>query len=268
MDDLRLAVRLGRASAAAYTARPVLLLTGLVGAALAVGIEVLGVVLLLGQFGRLGGWDVHEVALLLGLVECGLSFAVAAGYSLETSTFAALVTGGEFDAVLTRPLSPLLWVLSRDVQPRELGRLAVGAATVVWGAHGAGVRWTPAHVGLAVLSVGCCATVLLAIHILGAAVTFRTGQGTEFVNAFIFGGATLASYPLQVFDLSLRVVFTYLVPVALTVYVPALVLLDRPGAPWAGRSLLPLVPVAAAGVLGAAVFAWRGGVNHYQRSGG
>lgn len=268
MDDLLLYLRLARATLSGYAARPVLLITGMLGAAMAAGVEVVAIVLLLGRFGRLGGWDAHEVALLLGLAECGLAPALALAWRLETSTFAALVTSGEFDAVLTRPISPLLWVLASDVQAREIGRFTVGVGTVVWAGGAGRVHWSPAAVGIVLLSAASCAVVLMAVHILGAAVTFRTGQGTEFVNALIFGGVTLASNPMQIFDVGLRVLFVYVVPVALTVYVPALHLLGRTGPPLVPRALLPAAPLAAALLLGLSLLAWRGGVRHYQRTGG
>lgn len=267
MGELAIGVRLARAAVTAYASRPLLFGGRLVGSALSVSVEVAGIVLLLAQFGRLGGWDVHEVVVLIGLAESGLGLALAVSNRLDPSIFGRLVRSGEFDQVLTRPVSPLVWLLASDVQLRELGRLVVGIGALAWAASGAGVAWTPGHLAVAALSIVSCMLVVLGVFVAGAAAVFVTGQGSEFVSALSFGGVTFATYPVQIFDAGLRIVFTYMVPIALTVYVPALWLLDRQGPAYDTRVLLGLAPVAALAFFGVALLAWRRGVRRYQGSG-
>ena len=84
---------------------------------------------------------------------------------------------------------------------------------------------------------------------------------------FTYGGTTLASYPLDVFDRWARQFALFILPLAWVSYVPALYLLDR-----ADRSGLPtwlpaLTPVAAVIALAVAGLVWSVGVRHYQSTG-
>ncbi|MHB8340435.1 MAG: ABC transporter permease [Mycobacteriales bacterium] len=263
MAELRTCLALARASAAGYLARPLLFAAGAIGTALAVGVEAAGIVLLLDRFHSIGGYDTGQVLVLLGIAECGLGIALAVTNRLFPQTFAALLRAGEFDGVLTRPTFTLTWMLSSDVQPREGGRFLAGLVVLLAGAH-RHVRWTPTLAGIAVLAVLCCTAVIVALSIVGAASTFATGQASEFVAAFTFGGIALAEYPLQVFGTTLRVAFSYVIPVALTVYVPALWLLNRQGPALDTRVLLAAVPLAAGVSLTMAACLWNRSVNRYR----
>ena len=76
--------------------------------------------------------------------------------------------------------------------------------------------------------------IFIAIWLLGAAFCFWTVRATEAVNVFTYGGTTLASYPLDIFDRWARQFALFILPLAWVSYVPALYLLDR-----ADRSGLP-----------------------------
>jgi ABC-2 type transport system permease protein len=259
--------RLALASVRAYLRNPLMLAVRAAATVLAVLGEAFAVVVLLDRFGTLGGWSTGDVLVLIGIAYTGLGVALTLGDALDPIVFSALVRTGRFDQVLTRPTSPLLWVMTSDVQVRHVGRVVAGVAVLVAGAAVADVVWSARTVALAVLAVAADSVVCLAVLVLGAAVTFRTVEGSEFVNAFTYGGATLVSYPLQIYASALRFVFLWVVPLGLAVYVPALHLLGRAGPPGVARGLLWLVPLAAGAFAGVAAVVWRRGVRHYQGAG-
>src|SRR6266511_593801 len=49
----------------------------------------------------------------------------------------------------------------------------------------AGIAWTPSHLAVAALAIACCAVVVFAVLVLGAALTFYTLQGSEAVNVVL-----------------------------------------------------------------------------------
>jgi ABC-2 type transport system permease protein len=65
----------------------------------------------------------------------------------------------------------------------------------------------------------------------------------------------------------LRFVFVWVVPFALAVYVPALVLLGRAGPPGLPATLLWATPVATAAFAGLSAILWRLGLRHYVGTG-
>jgi ABC-2 type transport system permease protein len=154
-ERLGLYLRLAAAAVRATTRRPTYLAVRTLAAGLIVVLEVAGSVLLLDRFGSIGGWRPAEVALLFGLAFAAQGLALTFGNSLESDKMSELVRRGTFDQVLTRPVSPLGWVVASYVDTRFLGRLAAGVAAVVWASRRAGVDWTPGRAGLAVLAVAC-----------------------------------------------------------------------------------------------------------------
>jgi ABC-type uncharacterized transport system permease subunit len=113
--------RLASASVRAHVRRPVFLAVRTVAAGLIVAVEVAGVVLLLDRFGTIGGWRAPEVMLLFGLAFASQGLALTFGNRLEADNLSLLVRKGTFDQVLTRPTSPLGWLVASYVDARFLG---------------------------------------------------------------------------------------------------------------------------------------------------
>jgi ABC-2 type transport system permease protein len=207
------------------------------------------------------------VVLLFGLAFTAQGLALVFGNSLEADKVSELVRRGTFDQVLTRPSSPLGWVVASYLDVRFVGRALAGAATVGWAAEHAGVAWTAGRVGLAALAVACAATIVFAVLLAAAGFTFVTVQGSEAVNVLVYGGTYLASYPMQIYGSALRFLFTWLVPVGLAIYVPALGILGRAGPPGLPGWLAWLAAPVAATFLAGGGLAWRSGIRHYVGTG-
>jgi ABC-2 type transport system permease protein len=266
-EALGVYLRLAAASVRATARRPAYLAVRTVAAGLIVMLEVAGVVLLVDRFGSIGGWRTAEVVLLFGLAFAGQGLALLFGDTLEADKVSELVRRGTFDQVLTRPASPLGWVVASYVDTRFVGRLLAGAGTVVWAADRAGVAWTPGRAGLAALAVACAAAIIFGVLLAAAGFTFVTVQGSEAVNVLVYGGQYLASYPMQIYGSALRFLFVWLVPFGLAIYVPALGILGRDGPPGLPAWLAWLAAPAAGLFLAGGGLVWRAGVRHYVGTG-
>jgi ABC-2 type transport system permease protein len=247
--------------------RPAALALRAVGSALVALCEAVGMVLLANRFGSIAGWSAPQIIVLVGLVVTGQGLALGAGNRLRPDDISLLIRRGTFDQVLSRPISPLGFVISSYVEIRLLGRFAAGLGLLAWGAHGARVPWTPAHLAVATLAVVCCAVVVFAVLVLGAALTFYTVQGSEAVSVVLDGGAYLTGYPMEIYGSALRMLFTWVFPFALAVYVPALALLGRGGPKGLGAGLLWVAPLASAWLAAASALAWRRAIRHYVGAG-
>ena len=229
--------------------------------------EAAGFALLADRFSGLAGWSAPQVVLLYGLGTAGQGVALALGERLHPGDFSELVRRGTFDQVLARPVAPLGWIVASGLDLRFLGRALTALAMLAWAVPLAGVAWTPGNLAVVGLSVACCAAVMLAVLVLGAAVTLRTVEGSELVNAFTYGGVFLTSLPMELYGSALRFVFTWVVPFGLAVYVPALVLLGRAGPPGLAAGLVWVTPAATAALLALAGLGWRLGVRGYLGTG-
>jgi ABC-2 type transport system permease protein len=207
------------------------------------------------------------VVLLFGLGFTAQGLALVFGDTLEADEVSKLVRRGTFDQILTRPASPLGWVVASYVDTRFLGRALAGAATVVWAADRAGVAWTAGRAGLALLAVACAAAIIFGVLLAAAGFTFVTVQGSEAVDVLIYGGQYLASYPMHIYGSALRFLFVWLVPIGLAIYVPTLGVLGREGPPGLPTWLAWLAAPVAAAFLAGGWLAWRAGIRHYVGTG-
>lgn len=230
-------------------------------------IETLMPVFLVSRFGSVAGWTAPEVALLIGVVRTGEGLSALVGRTIDPYRFAQLVRRGEFDQVLTRPVSPLAWLLTSAVEPRFAFRALAGAGVVVWAAVAAGVPATVANVGVLVAACIASAVLIVCIYVMGAALTFLTVEGSDLANIFANSGVGLSSFPLDLYGGALRFAFTFIVPAGLCVYVPVLVVLGRDGPGFLGPGLLALLPVVLAVLVGLAALSWRSGIRRYTSTG-
>jgi ABC-2 type transport system permease protein len=237
------------------------------GDVLVVAVEALGPLFLVNRFGSVAGWSGPEVVMLVGLGRAGEGLAMAIGRGVEPTIFSETVRLGRFDQVLTRPISPLGWLMTSELELRHLFRAIAGVVLVAWAAARVHVPLTVSNV--AILAAACVAAALfvLAVLVMGAALTFRTVEGSDIANLASNGGIGLVSFPLDLYGGVLRFTFTFLLPIGLCVYVPVLVVLGRDGPGWLGPQLLPLMPVAIALFVGAALLSWSAGLRRYKSTG-
>lgn len=237
------------------------------GDVLIVSMEAMVAIVLVSQFGSIVGWTGAEVAMLIGTARTGEGLALVIGRGIDPIVFGDRVRTGEFDQVLTRPVHPLLWLLASDIEMRFVFRALAGTAVVIWSASHAGVAATPANVALLAVAALSSAVFVLATLVMGAALTFRTVEGSDIANLIANGGLGLVAFPLDLYASPLRFIFTFAIPVGLCVYVPALTVLGRDGPGVLGPPLLAALPLVLGAFAGVAAVAWRSGVRHYESTG-
>jgi ABC-2 type transport system permease protein len=259
--------QLASARLRALTSSPRLFAMRCLGDAVLILVEALGPIFLVNRFGSIAGWSGPEVVMLIGIARAGEGFALMVGRGVEPTIFSETVRLGRFDQVLTRPVSPLGWLLTSELEVRHAFRGLAGIALAVWAAGRSDVSPTLANIG--VLLAACIASTLfvLCVLILGAALTFRTVEGSDIANLAANGGIGLVSFPLDLYGSALRFVFTFLVPIGLFVYVPVLYVLHRDGPGVLGPDLLAVMPVAVVALVGVTTLAWQRGLHHYQSTG-
>jgi ABC-2 type transport system permease protein len=258
-DALRLYARYAAISLRAQLAYRATFAMKTVGHLLVTGIEFFGIWALFARFGTLGGWTLHEVALLYGTTD--IAFATADAFGRGFDKFGSILKAGDFDRMLVRPRSTVLQLLGYELQLMRIGRLSQGIAVLAWA--GTRIGWSPATVALLVASIVGSTCLFFGIVVLQATSAFWTIETLEVWNAFTYGGNYAAQYPMAIYRAWFRRFFTAVVPLACTIYLPARAILGRdPVGPAA-----VLGPLAGVAFLAVALLAWRGGVRHHASTG-
>jgi ABC-2 type transport system permease protein len=223
-------------------------------------------VLVLFQVTRtIGGFDVREAMLMVGLSSCGFALADLTVGNIDH--LRSYVRTGRLDAVLVRPLGVLPQLVLMDLPLRKLSRALFGTTVLVVALAAADVSWTPPRLALALLAPLAATVFFGAIFVAAATVAFWWIDSGELGNAFTYGGRDFTTYPITVYGGWFRAVFAYGLGFAFVAYHPALALLGRadplglPG--WVGWASPAVAAVAAAGAAGL----WRLGVRRYRGTG-
>lgn len=230
-----------------------------IGHLLVTGIEFFGIWALFARFGSLGGWKLHEVALLYGMVD--IAFSLAAGFGRGFDKLGSLLKAGDFDRMLLRPRSVVLQLLGFELQLMRIGRFTQGLIVLGWASTF--LAWTPATVALLVVSIIATACLFLGIVVLQATSTFWTIETLEVWNAFTYGGNYAAQYPMSIYRRWFQRFFTAVIPLALASYYPARAILGRDEL----GPLQALGPLAGFAFLAAMLGVFRLGLRRHASTG-
>ena len=242
-------------------------LLDVVAMAIVTGVEFGALALVFQRFDTIAGWTLGEVAFLYGIVTAAFGTMDLIFGGFDPDTFGPLVQHGTLDQLLLRPVNVTLQVFGSAFLLRRFGKMAQGIAIFCIALSMTDVDWTLAKViYLPVVFVSQVAF-FGGLFIIGATSTFWTVQRIEAINVFTYGGAELMSYPMHIYAKWMRRFFTYVIPMALLNYYPALFFLGKPD-PLHGPAWAPfLAPVAGLSTLAAALGFWRFGLGHYTSTG-
>jgi ABC-2 type transport system permease protein len=220
-----------------------------------------------GRFGHIGGWTLGEVAFLYGLTETAFACMDMLFSGYDPGDFSQTIQRGLLDQMLLRPAALPVQIFGKEFILRRIGRIAQGLFV-----FGLSLWLNPLHwtVGKALYLPAVFLSAVAfygGLFVAGSTLCFWFVQPLEAVNIFTYGGTTMLSYPMHVYNNWIRHFFTYVIPGALLIYYPALYFLDRPD-PFGLPAFVPfLAPLAGAGVLGAAFVFWNFGVRKYTSTG-
>jgi ABC-2 type transport system permease protein len=238
-----------------------------ISTAFILGFYFIAFALAFSRFDNIGGWALGEIAFIWGLAEFSFGAMDMLFSGFDYDAFGPMVRRGRFDQLLLRPVDITLQVLGSRFVLRRLGKMAEGVIIFVFGLSRVNIDWTVGKIiYLPVLSLSQI-LFFAALFIIGATTTFWTMERLEILNVFTYGGNEVMSYPIHIFQRPIRWIFTYLVPLALMSYFPAVYLLDKPDPFQAPTFISFLAPLISLIAFFLAIRFWRFGIRNYQSTG-
>ena len=230
------------------------------------GAQIAVIGLMLQRFERIGGWSAGDIAFLYGLLVLaqGLTASVTAGMI----DFSEFVREGTFDRVLLRPLSPLGQILAMRFDPAGVAHLALGIAAMAVATNLLeGFVWSLQIFALLAVTVIGGALILSAIRIMIGAVAFFTVSNQGLQHLVVFSSREFLLYPVDIYNRPVRVLLTFLFPVAFINFYPAHLFLDRTTETLFHANFIYLtVPVGIVTMLVALAF-WSFAMSKYSSTG-
>ncbi|MBN1554998.1 MAG: ABC-2 family transporter protein [Phycisphaerae bacterium] len=232
----------------------------------ATAIDVVGIWALFERFGTLRGWRLAEVGLFFGLVNVAMAIGDAFGRGFDQ--FYRKVRDGGFDRLLLRPRSTALQVAAQELTLFRIGKLTQGLIVLFWAAGVLNVTWTAGTILLALFAIFGGATLFYGLWVLQATLCFWTVESLEIMNAFTYGGAETAEFPLSIYRPWFRRFFTFVVPLACVSYFPALAILGKEdSALGSSRGFQQAAPGIGVVFMLISLQVWKIGVRHYRSTG-
>lgn len=227
--------------------------------------EVLALFAMFHRFDDMGGWTLYEVAFLHGISM--VAFSIGDTIATGLDSVPNQIRQGEFDRVLTRPLSSWIQTVVSEVSLRHLGQFAQGALVLAFAFSTVGIAWTPGKAIWLAIAILSGVGLYVALFTVMAILSFWTVNSIEAVNAFTYGGSTLAQFPMHIFDRWMRNFFLFVIPVGFTAYYPALYILEKDdplGMPEWFRFIGPVIISIFCLVVS---WGWQQGIRHYRSTG-
>ena len=222
---LRLAAVQARISAAAAMAyRADFLLEGVMAIAW-MGLTLLPLIVLYNGRAEVAGWD-RPAALIVIAYFMGLRGILEGMVSPSLVDLVERIRSGAFDYVLLKPVDAQALVSASRFEPWKIFDLLGGIGLACYAFYLRGEPPALAHVALGMLLFGCGVLAMYSLWILCAAASFwvvRLDNLTYLLGAIF----DTARWPVQVFRGLWRVVFTFVIPVAVMTTYPAMALLGE-----------------------------------------
>jgi ABC-2 type transport system permease protein len=227
------------------------------------GLAFIGTILT--RFGALGGWTLPEILLLYGMR--------LTAHGLWTIPFSQLLTidvavrEAEFDRYLTRPVNPLIQLMTRRMPLTTVGDI-VGGLVVLGIALGLNdIHWSAPLVCYLLLALVGGALIEVSFQLATSAIAFRllSTSSLKITIDNLFG--TFGNYPVKIFGPVARWGLTVVFPLAFAAYLPASALLGRTGELWVPPWVAWAAPAVGAGLFALAYALWQSQLSHYSSSG-
>ncbi|MEW6241374.1 MAG: ABC transporter permease [Chloroflexota bacterium] len=221
------------------------------------GWELLGLSIIFNNTETLGGWGPGELIALLGVFRL-VNTLMAALIWPNTERFNQSVRDGSLDYSLLQPANSLFLVTFSRITVWRIWDLALAFILIVVGINMAGDTTTPLSILTFILLTVSGAIVIYSLWIVLIAFTFwftKFDNNVTILQALLDAGR----YPVTVYPVWLRVIVTYLIPIAVATTIPLQAL----------RGDLDLARVLLFILIGAASLwvasrVWKAGVKRYS----
>lgn len=167
----------------------------------------------------LAGWSFHELLFIYGLAN------IPRGIDHMFADYIWLLAGrtivrGEFDKYLLRPLNPLFQLLAEMFQPDGIGEVVIGIILITYSTSKGAVTFTPAKVLILVVMVIFSTLIYTSIKLFLASFAFWIKRSQSILYMF-YSMSDFAKYPLEIYHKFIRSFITFVIPFAVTAYIPA-----------------------------------------------
>ena len=226
--------------------------------------EFFVVYLMVDEMNEINGWTKEQIAVMYVITI--LAGAIEVFFTDQMRNFSNKILWGNLDLDLVRPFHPLLRTMG-DVSFSALLNVVIFSAVIItYITIIVPGLWTLRNIVVFVISVIGGALIFSSITIFSCAISFWTFDSQFFYRLVKQGTRQLLWYPMDIYNKIIRIVLTFVYPLAFVSYYPSLVIFDKDtqGVPAAFCCRSILIGLVLCSL---AVGLWHIGVKKYEGSG-
>lgn len=206
---------------------------------------------------HLGDWSFHEALIVMGLFQLFVGM-VDCFITPNVQDFTEHIRTGTMDFILLKPLNSQFHASLRRVNVWRFVDVLIGVGVIVYALAHLPHAVTLDRLLLFLVLLGCAAVMLYSLVMLLITSAFWFVQ-LENVMELLFTFYEAGRFPVTIFPAWMRLVLTFVVPIAFITTVPAAVVLGRLNAEF----VLYSIGIAALLFLACTAY-WRFAVRHYS----
>jgi ABC-2 type transport system permease protein len=199
-------------------------LVSLLGALFSAGGALFGLLILSGDGQPIGGWSYREASVVVGLFTIVQGFIGALLYP-NLNKIGEAIRLGTMDFNLLKPIDSQFLVSTRNINCFLVFQILIGAGVTVWAISGI-PGFTAAGALVGALLFGAALAIVYAVWFILTTTAFwfvKVENITELFNGLFRAG----QFPVTAFPGWVRLLFTFVVPVAFITTVPAEAIVGR-----------------------------------------
>ena len=229
------------------------------------GFGILGIFIIVSNFGSIGDWGFQEITFLYGIsvVSHGLTVVLF----IQTWNIEYTVRYGEFDRYMLRPLGVFFQMITSYINLIGLTDMIPGLVILIYGCVGVGFEPTPLNILKLLITILGAVLIRGAIYLISGSVAFFTKSSGALieVDSKLFDAVSM--YPTSIYPKGVQILFTYLFPIAFISFYSAREFLGKTdGLPMFGAAYLVTLGVGVLLFFLAYLF-FKWGLSKYESSG-
>lgn len=212
------------------------------------------------NFPSIVGWNYYEMLFLYGFSL--LSLTPTQCFFDNNWRLRNYVFSGEFIKYLFRPINVFFYYQAEVFDVKGIGQFFFGIGTLVYAWAKLQISFHISNIVLLILALISASLFMIAIMNIAAAFNFWL-MGSTYIMLFASKFKEYAKYPVTIFNTILRLVFTFMIPIAFVAYYPSLFFLRPNEIP----ILTYLSPVFGVGFFVLSYKIWMRGALSYSGTG-
>ena len=172
------------------------------------------------------------------------------------------ITRGILDKYLIKPINPLFQLVAEMIQLEGIGELILGIVFLIIFTPTLGLTWSFSSVMALIICAFFAMIFFFSIKLIFGSLSFWTKRSIE-VMTLMYDFSNFAKYPLEIFNIAIKFVLTFILPFSVVIYFPIRALI------FGGNLWLSTLYVSIASLLMFifSLFIWSQGLKRYESAG-